>query len=186
MDLGLSATRDYVKTTASNVNSAEGLQMKKKAKGKEVSFDPRKPKRLSIFMSDRFPSWQDKYVTLVRESWNPATKTFTDEKDMLSKVGKLGDKTELKKAMQLIQALKKRLLAGESEDNVLERKLGFDERETIKLMIPGLIKRANVCWRRIIKDTSGWAWEYLLDHNEIASRRSRSVYQSSQFHFRRT
>lgn len=46
-NLGLSAARDYVRHTSSNVNSAESLQLKKKAKGKETAYDPKKPKMLT-------------------------------------------------------------------------------------------------------------------------------------------
>lgn len=47
VDLGLSAARDYVRQTSSNINSAESLQLKKKAKGKETVYDPKKPKMLT-------------------------------------------------------------------------------------------------------------------------------------------
>ena len=134
VDPSLSAKRDYVRNTASNVNSAEGQQLKKKAKGKETSFDPKKPKKLTIFMTDKFPGWQAKYMDLLKEMWDPSTKTIND-KELNGKVGKMG---EMKKAMPFVQNLKKRLAAGEPASAVLEQKLAFDEKETLRQMIPGL------------------------------------------------
>ncbi|CAJ2511877.1 Uu.00g075020.m01.CDS01 [Anthostomella pinea] len=140
-DAGLTAAREYVRTTASNVNSAEGAQLKKKAKGKEMTFDPKKPKKLTIFMSDKFPAWQEKYIDLIRMVWDPATKSIQNEKELSGKIGKMG---EVKKAMPFVQALKRRLQAGEPADKVLERKLAFDEKDTLLAMVPGLKKTAGL------------------------------------------
>jgi leucyl-tRNA synthetase len=38
----LTAARDYVRTTSSNITSAEGAQVKRLAKGKTALFDPKK------------------------------------------------------------------------------------------------------------------------------------------------
>lgn len=40
----LTSAREYVKATSSNITSAEGTQLKKIAKGKNVDFDPNKSK----------------------------------------------------------------------------------------------------------------------------------------------
>ncbi|UNI19942.1 Leucine--tRNA ligase [Purpureocillium takamizusanense] len=140
VDAALSAKRDYVRNTASNVNSAEGLQLKKKAKGKEVSFDPKQPKKLTIYMSARFPSWQAKYIDLLKEMWEPSTKSVND-KELNGRIAKMG---EMKKAMPFVQGLKKRLQNGEPASAVLEQKLAFDEKETLAQMVPGLSKTAGL------------------------------------------
>lgn len=44
---GLSAAREYVRQTASNIGSAEATQLKRKAKGKATTYDPKKPKMLT-------------------------------------------------------------------------------------------------------------------------------------------
>jgi leucyl-tRNA synthetase len=134
VDASLSAKRDYVRNTASNINSAEGLQLKKKAKGKETSFDPKKPKKLTIFVTDKFPAWQAKYIDLLREMWNVETNSVND-KELNGKIGKMG---EMKKAMPFVQNLKRRLQSGEPTSVVLEQKLAFDEKETLLQMVPGL------------------------------------------------
>ncbi|KAM0223320.1 hypothetical protein ACHAQD_003512 [Fusarium lateritium] len=134
VDASLSAKRDYVRNTASNINSAEGLQLKKKAKGKETSFDPKKPKKLTIFVTDKFPAWQAKYIDLLKEMWKVETNSVND-KELNGKISKMG---EMKKAMPFVQNLKRRLQAGEPTSVVLEQKLAFDEKETLLQMVPGL------------------------------------------------
>lgn len=136
----LSAKRDYVRTTASNVHSAEGQQLKRKAKGKETTFDPKQPKKLTIFMTDKFPAWQAKYMDLLKEMWNAETKSVND-KELNGKIGKMG---EMKKAMPFVQSLKKRLQAGEPAGVVLEQKLAFDEKETLLQMVPGLQRTSGL------------------------------------------
>jgi len=128
-DLALSAAREYVKTTASNVNSAEASQLKKMAKGKQSDFDPKKPKKLTIFITDSFPAWQTKYIDLLKEVWDPAKNSQKiDDKELNGRIGKMG---EMKKAMPFVQTLKKRLRDGEPVDVVLARKLVFDEPKTL-------------------------------------------------------
>ncbi|KYK55273.1 leucyl-tRNA synthetase [Drechmeria coniospora] len=165
VDAALSAKRDYVRNTASNVNSAEGLQLKKKAKGKEVSFDPKQPKKLTIFLSDKFPSWQAKYIELLREMWEPATKSV-DDKALNGKMAKLG---EMKKAMPFVQGLKKRLQSGEAPSAVLEQKLAFDEKETLAQMVPGLSKTADlVACDVLIVEEGGKKGKNMMDGTEVA------------------
>ncbi|KAH0544798.1 2-isopropylmalate synthase [Glutinoglossum americanum] len=132
----LSAAREYVKVISSNITSAEAAQQKKKDKGKNVAFDPRKPKRLTIFAASRYPAWQEKYIDLVREVFD-ATHLNVNEKELNSKVAKLG---EMKKAMPFVQGLKRRLLNKEAAETVFDRKLAFDEAETLKDMVAGLKK----------------------------------------------
>ncbi|KAK5997199.1 Leucyl-tRNA synthetase [Cladobotryum mycophilum] len=142
VDAALSATRDYVRTMASNINSAEAQQLKKKAKGKEISFDPKQPKKLTIFMSEKFPAWQGKHIELLKELWNPETKSVTiNDKELNGRIAKLG---EMKKGMPFVQGLKKRLQAGESPSVVLEQKLAFDEKETLSQMISGLKRTSGL------------------------------------------
>ncbi|KAI9681248.1 MAG: cytosolic leucyl tRNA synthetase [Caeruleum heppii] len=132
----LTAAREYVRSTSSNITSAEAAQQKKKDKGKTVSFDPRKPKKLTIFAAAKFPSWQEKYIDLVRQAFD-ATHLHVNEKELNPKVAKMG---EMKKAMPFVQGLKKRLIGGEDPTAVFDRKLPFDELETLSQMAAGLMK----------------------------------------------
>ena len=162
VDASLSAKRDYVRNTASNVNSAEGIQLKKKAKGKETSFDPKKPKKLTIFVADKFPAWQAKYIELLKEMWNTETKSVND-KELNGKIGKMG---EMKKAMPFVQNLKRRLQAGEPASAVLEQKLAFDEKETLLQMIPGLKRTSGLVVCDVISVEQGSQKGVLLTENK--------------------
>lgn len=150
VDPSLAAARKYISYTASNVNSAEGLQLKKKAKGKELSFDPKRPKKLTIFMNERFPAWQDAHIEQLRSMWNPETKSV-DDKALNNKI----PKAEMKRAMPFIQGLKRRLLAGEPPEAVFERKLAFDEQKVLVSMTDLLKRSANLVDLQIIHVQEG-------------------------------
>ncbi|OBT58369.1 leucyl-tRNA synthetase [Pseudogymnoascus sp. 24MN13] len=164
-DASLSAMREYVRTTASNITSAEAAQQKKKAKGKDISFDPKKPKKLTIFAAKSFPAWQEKYIDLVREVFDPATKAFND-KELTPKISKMG---EMKKAMPFVQGLKKRLTGGEKPETVFDRKLAFDESKTLLQMVPGLKKAAGLKIVDIVEVAEGGATGVLVGGGEVAS-----------------
>lgn len=118
----LSAALAYTRATSSNITSAEAAFVKKLSKGKQVTFDPRKPKKLSIYAAKKYPQWQEKYIDLVREAFDGLA---INDKALNAQVGKLG---EMKKAMPFVQALKRRLVVNrEAPDTVFERKLPFDE-----------------------------------------------------------
>ncbi|KAH6682803.1 leucyl-tRNA synthetase-like protein [Halenospora varia] len=147
----LTAAREYVRATASNITSAEAAQQKKKAKGKDIGYDLKKPKKLSIFAAAKFPAWQEKYIDLVREAWNPETNSVND-KELNGKISKMG---EMKKAMPFVQMLKKRLVGGEKPEMIFERKLGFDEIKTLGNMVPGLKKAAGLTEVDIVEVAEG-------------------------------
>lgn len=131
-DLSLTAAREYVRSTTSNITSAEGQQVKKLAKGKNVTFDPKQDKKLTIFAAEAFPAWQDKYIDLVREKFDQLG--LVDVKSLTKEIAK----PDMKKAMPFIQGLKKRLDSGEKATEVFDRRLPFDEIATLKEMVPGL------------------------------------------------
>lgn len=138
-DAALTAAREYVRATSSSITSAEAAQQKRKDKGKAVAFDPKRPKRLTVFVARSWPAWQEKYIALVREMFDAVTLSV-DEKKLMGQVSKMG---ETKKAMPFVQGLKKRVLAGEGE-GVWERKLPFDEVEVLGEMVRGL-RRTTGC-----------------------------------------
>lgn len=133
-DPSLTAAREYVRTTSSNINSAEAAQLKKMAKGRQSDFDPKKPKKLTVFTTASFPAWQGKYIELLKEVWDAEKGVQkVDDKELNGRIGKMG---EMKKAMPFVQALKKRLRDGERAGDVLERKLAFDEEKTLLVGCP--------------------------------------------------
>lgn len=132
----LTAAREYVRHTSSSITSAEGTQLKKKEKGKSIAFDPKLPKRISIFAAISYPAWQEKYIDLVRANFDRLTLSL-DDKSLGPQIAKMG---EMKKAMPFVQGLKRRLQAGESEEVVFNRKLAFDELDVLVQMRAGLKK----------------------------------------------
>lgn len=150
VDTALSAARRYISQTASSINSAEGVQLKKKAKGKEGSFDPKKHKKLTIYMSENFPAWQAAQVELLRELWDPVTKSV-DDKVLISRI----DKADKKRAVPFVQALKKRLLAGETERTVFDRKLPFEEKGVLVSMMETLKRSANLTEIQVVNVQNG-------------------------------
>ena len=136
---GLTAAREYVRTTSSNITSAEGAQLKKMAKGKVVAYDPKQNKRLRIFCATAYPAWQTSVIEIVR-------KNFENMKLDLGAVSKSIPKAESKRAMPFVQQLKRSLETdGTDPDTLFERSLAFDEVAVLKEMVPGLKQTIQKC-----------------------------------------
>ncbi|PVI05866.1 leucyl-tRNA synthetase [Periconia macrospinosa] len=135
-DSGLTAAREFVRTTQSNITSSEGQAVKRLAKGKEALFDPKKEKTITIFSAKAWPAWQKKYIDILRTQYPNID---------IKALSKSIDKSETKKAMPFINGLKRRLDNGESPDTVLNRQLAFDELATLRAMIPGLKQTVQKC-----------------------------------------
>ncbi|KAF2847128.1 leucyl-tRNA synthetase-like protein [Plenodomus tracheiphilus IPT5] len=131
----LTAAREFVRTTQTNITSAEGAAMKKLSKGKAANFDPKKEKKITIFAAKDWPAWQAKYIDLIR----------TSETLDIKSISKSIDKSESKKAMPFINALKRRIDNGEPKDVVLNRELAFDELSTLRAMVAGLKQTVQKC-----------------------------------------
>lgn len=131
----LTVARDYVRATSSAITSAEGAQLKKKSKGKTVAFDPKLPKKLTIFAAASFPEWQDQCIELVREEFEKSK--LVDDKDLIARVKKMRDP---KKAMPFVQNLKRSLQSGKPPSSVFDRTLPFDELKVLEDMVVGLKK----------------------------------------------
>ncbi|KAF4552748.1 Leucine--tRNA ligase [Elsinoe fawcettii] len=139
-DPALTAARDYVRNTSTSITQAEGQQVKRQQKGKATSYDPKNNKRLRIFMARKYPAWQEKYIDIVREQFDRVNLNLE-----MKEVSKRIDKAESKKAMPFVQVLKKQLEGGAKEEDVFERKLGFDEAEVLREMGSGLLKTLHKC-----------------------------------------
>ena len=136
----LSAAQAYVRGTSSAILSAEANFAKRLSKGKNLSFDPRKPKKVTIYAAKNFPAWQEKYIDLVREAFDSLNISI-NEKELNAKVGKLG---EMKKAMPFVQGLKRRLVQGREEPQIVfDRKLPFDEFAVLSQIVDGLKRSAG-------------------------------------------
>jgi leucyl-tRNA synthetase len=128
----LTAINDYIRSTSSAILAAEGAQQKKLAKGKTIAFDPKKEKKLTIYCTAAWPAWQSKYIDILTKQLDSLG--VVETKTVMKSV----DKADMKKAMPFIQGLKKKLDSGESREQVLERKLPFEEESVLKEMVPTL------------------------------------------------
>ena len=128
----LTAASAYVRSTTSAIGAAEGVQMKKLSKGKTATFDPKKDKKLTIYIAQSWPAWQSKYIELIQNQLKSLG--LIDVKEATKKIAK----PEMKKAMPFVQDIKRKLDSGEPREKVLERKLAFDEITVLKEMAPGL------------------------------------------------
>lgn len=135
IDRSLSASLEYLRDTQRSIREVEGANLKKK-KGKGPVFDPKKPSKLTLYVAESFPEWQEGYIDLVRDSFQNMSLDFTPE--FRQKVSKLGD---VKRGMQFVNHLKMRLTQnGESSDTVFNRKLLFDEVKTLESVFSVLEK----------------------------------------------
>ena len=130
----LAAKREYIKATSTNITSAQGQAAKKKAKGKGTGFDPKKPKRISIYVAENFPTWQNEWVDLIKEEHSTTSSTVVQDKLKAIKDGR-----ERTKVQAFVQGLKNSLRTSDA-DKVFQRKLLFDEVELLNEMKAGLIK----------------------------------------------
>ncbi|KAM0703435.1 hypothetical protein Q7P35_009374 [Cladosporium inversicolor] len=134
----LTAAREYVRNTSSNITSAEGAQLKRMQKGKNTSFNPREPKKLSIYMADKYPTWQDTIIETVRKNFNNLVLD-------IGAISKAIPKAESKRAMPFVQTLKRSLETGIDSTTVFERKLAFDEQKILTGMVPNLKQTVQKC-----------------------------------------
>ncbi|RLV91868.1 Leucine--tRNA ligase cytoplasmic [Spathaspora sp. JA1] len=124
----------YVKDVSRSIRESEANVLKKKKGGKPSDVDVTKPAKLTLFISNTFPEWQDKYIDLVKELFEQ--QTLDDKKVIASKVGK-----DMKRAMPFITLIKQRLTK-EDPATIFNRKLTFNEVDVLKAVI-GNIKKAT-------------------------------------------
>ncbi|KAK4909560.1 cytosolic leucyl tRNA synthetase [Elasticomyces elasticus] len=164
----LDAAREYVRSTSSNITSAEGAQLKKMSKGKVMQFDPKKEKKLSVFAARKYPAWQEDVIETVR-------KNFDGLKVDIGAVSKGLPKAESKRAMPFVQQLKKSLESGVQAETVFERRLVFDEVKVLGEMVAGLKQSVQKCKvvEIVVVDEGGKAGEVIAGSEgvQIGSRR---------------
>lgn len=131
-DAALLAVQEYIELTTSTILRSEAKQLKKRQKGLQSGFDPKKSKKLSIFIANSFPEWQERYRDALHKQFES-----TGKLDMKVAAAGLG-KAEMKRAMPFMQALKARLESGETPERVFERQLPFNETEVLREMVLGL------------------------------------------------
>lgn len=128
----LTDSLQYVRDLARSIREAEANVLKKKKGGKPSDVDVTKPAKLTLFVSNSFPDWQDNYIELVRELFEQ--QALDNNKIIKERVGK-----DMKRAMPFISLLKQRLVR-EDPETVFNRKLTFDEVEVIKQVTSNIEK----------------------------------------------
>ena len=104
LDAGL-----YMRAVIKNMRDAELGLLKKMSKGKQgqsMSYDPKKPKSVRVYVATSFPQWQDTCVQIVKDSYHSESDKVDDAKvrALLTEKGLIKDK----RAMPFIQAFKVR------------------------------------------------------------------------------
>lgn len=136
VDNSVTNSLEYIRSLTRSIRETEGGLLKKKKTGKGLELDTSKPVRLSVYVSDSFPEWQNNYIELVRELFEK--QSLDDNKIIKEKVGK-----DMKRAMPFISNLKQRLTR-ESSEVVFNRELNFDEVLTIKNSIEFIKKSTAI------------------------------------------
>ncbi|ODV88620.1 hypothetical protein CANCADRAFT_125746 [Tortispora caseinolytica NRRL Y-17796] len=139
----------YVRNLCRSIREVEGANLKKKSKGKTTTYDLSKPSKVTVYVADAFPQWQEKYLDLVREAFESMELTGDGKSDELTKkvqqaAKEAGGSNEMKKAMPFVNNIKSRLKS-EAPEHVFDRKLAFDEVATIRTAMPVLRKAINSC-----------------------------------------
>jgi len=139
VDSTLVAQNEYMRTLEGSVNAALGAQEKKKKKGKEVNFDPKKAKKLTIFNATELPKWQTSAIEILEQHYMENGETIHDAeiKKALISSGLLKDK----KVMPFVQTFRTKINQLGSE--AFKLKLPFDEDELLNIMVPFLQKSIN-------------------------------------------
>lgn len=96
----------YMREIVKTIRDAELAMLKKMGKGKgpQVSFDPKKPKAVRVYVATKFPEWQDICVGAVKESWDAEKEKVDDVKvrSILTEKGLIKEK----RAMPFVQLFK--------------------------------------------------------------------------------
>jgi len=127
---------EYVKETVRSVRTTEINLAKRKAKAKgaapsggpQLSFDPAKPKRVRIFVADKFPAWQGLCIDALARNLDRQT-VLIDEKALRADLEKLGLFKD-KRTMPFIMMMKGKIKSNGT--SALERALTFDEMDVLE------------------------------------------------------
>ncbi|KAJ9076614.1 cytosolic leucyl tRNA synthetase [Entomophthora muscae] len=129
VDKAVLLAAEYLRKVIKKVRDQELSSQKKAKKGKAptTTFDPSKPKALTLFLATSFPEWQEKVISVLKPNFNEATKTFDDVaiRQALTEQGLMKDK----QVMPFAQEIKKRVNSFGS--SAFNRALAFDEAQTL-------------------------------------------------------
>ncbi|EIM84266.1 leucyl-tRNA synthetase [Stereum hirsutum FP-91666 SS1] len=131
----------YMRDTVKTIRDAELSLLKKMGKGKQASYDPKKPKAVRVYVATKFPEWQDACVSAVKEAWDDEKEKVDDAKvrSILTAKGLLKEK----RAMPFVQLFKKRI-ADFGAETAFRRALPFSESQVLGELLPYLKRTLNL------------------------------------------
>ncbi|EEB06943.1 cytoplasmic leucine-tRNA ligase Lrs1 [Schizosaccharomyces japonicus yFS275] len=138
----------YVRNLTRVIREAEAAQLKRQKKGKGMLFDPSKPRRLTVYVAEKFPEWQAQYVKLMQQHYNEKENKFAD-KAIIAGV----EKKEMKRAMPFIQQFKQTLLNRSEHvtaESLFSRELGFNELTVLNEVKPYLLRSVGIKELRVV------------------------------------
>ncbi|KAH7882164.1 hypothetical protein F5I97DRAFT_1912888 [Phlebopus sp. FC_14] len=145
-DRTITETGAYMRGTLKMIRDAETALLKKMQKGKKgksdgVTFDPKLPKSVQIFVATRFPEWQEQCVQAVKDAYSEETKKVDDAevRAILMQNGLIKDK----RVMPFIQAFKKRM-SETGAATAFNRTLSFSETQILNEFLPYLKRSLNL------------------------------------------
>ena len=150
----------YMRKTVKAIRDAE-TSLSRKKKGKDVAgaYNPRKPKKVRMFVAAKFPDWQNSVVEAVQAGYDAKEDKVDDGKvrEELTKSGLIKDKrampfAQVFKVSSFLRthletdsdvALKKRITTM-GANAAFKRTLPFSEVDVLKEMVPYLKRTLNL------------------------------------------
>ena len=120
-----------MRATFASIFSDFGAKQKRQKKGKSTDYDPAKPNKLTIFYTITPPTWQAPYIAAMRDVYNK--EGSVDEASIRQLAAEIKG-VDRKKGLIFMTAMKKRLDAGESAEQVWKGRMGFDEKDVLGRM----------------------------------------------------
>ncbi|EMR09841.1 leucine-tRNA ligase [Pneumocystis murina B123] len=146
----ISYSLSYLRSLVKIIREEEKQQLKKQKKGKNILFNPKKPKKITIFVSTDFPKSKQKYIDLLQECYDEEKKMFNEEV-LSSKISKM---EEMKKAIPFIQQMKLSILnKKKTDEKMFKKEILFNELDVLSSSISFLKQNIGITIIEIIKIT---------------------------------
>jgi leucyl-tRNA synthetase len=122
----------YVRTLISNIRSAEDKKKKTKKNPNPITTllidddEVEDKKLLKIFVASEFPEWQERVISLLKQTYVKETNSFVGDMDLLKSSGLAKNK----KVMPFVSKMKRSV--EEEGLSALGRTLSFNEVETLE------------------------------------------------------
>jgi leucyl-tRNA synthetase len=109
VDHSLLASAQYIRSLGAKIRSSEDQANKKKKKGADTPVT-QEPKKMLLYVADKFPKWQEDVIQVLKSTYNPETKFDGTERQKFKELGLDKDK----RVMPFVAMIKVRLINPES------------------------------------------------------------------------